>query len=94
MFQILIEIGGALAFGSICCYDYFTCEDDCCVEDLGCLSSSFMINAIIAVVYSLYLIYVEVVACLYYHHCVRTGDIDMFLEQAAKMATPLVTAQT
>ena len=94
MFQILIEIGGALAFGSICCYDYLTCEDDCCVENLGCLSRDFLINAIIAGVYSVYLVYVEVVACLFYDHCVKTGDIDMFLEQAAKMATPLVTSPT
>ena len=94
MIQIIIEIGGALAFGTICGYDYLTCEEDCCVENLGCLSSSFLINAIIAGVYSVYLVYVEVVACLFYDHCVKTGDIDMFLAQAAKMATPLVTAQT
>jgi len=98
MLQILIEIGGALAFGSLCCYDYLKCEEPICVENVGCLEDvgcfTFLVNAIIAGVYSIYLGYVEIVAFLFFRHCIKTGDIDMFLEQAAKMATPLVTAQT
>ena len=84
MLQIVLEISGALAFGSICAYDYITCEEPCCVGDLGCLSKTFLINAIVAAAYAVYLIYADVIACLYYRHCVKTGDIDMFLEQAAK----------
>ena len=112
MLQILIEIGGALAFGSICAYNYFTCsqpishpetsdqpceqpsQEPCCFDELGCLSITFLVNTAIALAYSIYLVYIDVIACMFYRHCIKTGDIDMFLEQAAKMATPLVTGQT
>ena len=52
---------------------------------------AFLINTGVAGAYSIFLIYVETLACLYFRHCIKTGDIDMFLETAAKMATPLVT---
>ena len=94
MLQIVLEIAGSLAFGTICAYDYFTCEQPCCVGDLGCLSTTFLTNAVVALAYSIYLVYIDVIACMYYRHCIKTGDIDMFLEQAAKMATPLVTSAT
>jgi len=94
MLQIVLEIAGSLAFGAICAYDYFTCEQPCCVGDLGCLSITFLTNAIVALAYAIYLVYIDVIACMYYRHCIKTGDIDMFLEQAAKMATPLVTSAT
>ena len=68
------------------------CEEPCCVDNIGCLSFTFLINSIVAGLYSAYSTYIAVIACLYYLHCIKTGDIDMFLEQAAKMATPLVTA--
>ena len=94
MLQIVLEIAGSLAFGAICAYDYFTCEQPCCVGDLGCLSITFLTNAIVALAYAIYLVYIDVIACMYYRHCIKTEDIDMFLEQAAKMATPLVTSAT
>lgn len=105
----MIEIAGALAFGSICFYDYFTCkehaEED--RESLRCTRTgifitehsesldgvecfTFLSNAITAAGYAGFLIYVKTIAWLYYRYCVRTGDMDLFLEQAAKMATPLV----
>ena len=91
MAQVWLEIVGAIAFGSLCGYDYFTCAQPCCVEDMGCFSKAFLINACVAGAYSIFLLYVETLACLYYRHCIKIGDIDMFLETAAKMATPLVT---
>ena len=94
MLQIVLEIAGSIAFGTICALDFFTCEDTCCFDELGCLKVAFLTNAIVALVYSIYLIYIDVIACMFYRHCIKTGDIDMFLEQAAKMATPLVTTAT
>ena len=94
MAQLWLEIVGAIAFGSICGYGYFTCATPCCVGDMGCFSTAFFINTCVAGSYAIFLFYVEILACLYYQHCIKTGDIDMFLETAAKMATPLVTAPT
>ena len=88
--QNFIEIAGAIAFGGLCGYHYFTCKDMCCVDDLGCLSHTFFMNIVISGGYSGFLIYMNTIAFMFYEHCVKTGDIDMFLEQAAKMATPLV----
>ena len=88
--QNFIEIAGAVAFGGLCGYHYFTCKDMCCVDDLGCLSHTFFMNIVISGGYSGFLIYMNTIAFMFYEHCVKTGDIDMFLEQAAKMATPLV----
>ena len=87
---MLLEIAGAIAFGVICGYEYVTCTAPCCVEGMGCFSKAFFMNTVVAGAFSIYLLYVVILICLYYRHCIRTGDINMFLEQAAKMATPLV----
>ena len=91
MVQVWIEIVGAIAFGSMCGYKYFTCVEPCCVDDMGCFTKDFLINTCVAGAYSIFLFYMDILACLYYRHCITTGVIDMFLSHAAKMATPLVT---
>ena len=80
---VWLEIVGAIAFGSICGYNYITCVGPCCVEDMEkygrygniCFSESFLNNAWVAGAYSIFLFCVQTLACLYYRHCIKTEDI-------------------
>ena len=90
MVQIFLEIVGSLAFGSICAYAYITCTKPWAVDDVECFGGSLLLNTCLSGVFAIFLIYVEILSIMYYQYCVRTGNINLFLDTAEKMAATLV----
>ena len=84
MAQMVIEITGALVFASIICLKYMKygwdlklgkeigvaigCEGPC-KEIMECLRITLLRNAIVAIVYVVFIIYVELVAGSFYKYC-------------------------
>ena len=79
--EILIELTGAIVFGSVFCYNFWKFEGMHKLDGLeaNCdkihekiTKNMFLTNAVITAVYAAFLLYLEVVACSFYYHCIQT----------------------
>ena len=83
--QILIELTGALAFGSLFCYNYWAFESiqkkngfevKCEKSNNEITKNTLIANTMTTAAYGVFLIYLEVVACSFYYHCVQKENAE------------------